>query len=64
MVAATQCGGGASASGSVARRVERYKEYATIDEAMDDGVFGYTPKKNKTVIKTSYKARKTAENRR
>ena len=22
------------------------KEYATIDEAMDDGVFGYTPKKN------------------
>ena len=24
---------------------KRYKEYATVDEAMDDGVFGYTPKK-------------------
>ena len=23
----------------------RYKEYATVEEAMDDGVFGYTPKK-------------------
>ena len=25
---------------------ERYKEYATVDEALDDGVFGYTPKKS------------------
>ena len=23
---------------------ERYKEYATVDEALDDGVFGYKPK--------------------
>ena len=25
---------------------QRYKEYATVDEALDDGVFGYTPKKS------------------
>ena len=25
---------------------QRYKEYATVDEAMDDGVFGYRPKES------------------
>ena len=25
---------------------ERYKEYATVDEALDDGVFGYKPKQS------------------